>query len=56
MRVCRAAKSRGVFLRPLGDTIILMPPLSVTEDEIATIVEAIELGVSEVCADAAPLV
>lgn len=49
MRVCRAAKKHGVFLRPLGDTIILMPPLSITDDEIVTIVDAIEAAVGEVC-------
>jgi adenosylmethionine-8-amino-7-oxononanoate aminotransferase len=49
MRVCAAAKRRGVFLRPLGDTIVVMPPLTITDDEIRTLVQAIESGVSEVC-------
>lgn len=34
MRVCTAAKRRGVFLRPLGDTIVLMPPLTITTEEL----------------------
>jgi adenosylmethionine-8-amino-7-oxononanoate aminotransferase len=49
MKVCAAAKRRGVFLRPLGDTIVLMPPLSITEDEIRTLVAAVEAGIAETC-------
>lgn len=45
MRVCHAAKSKGVFLRPLGDVVVIMPPLSITCEEIRTLVGAIEYGV-----------
>ncbi|HEX6871309.1 MAG TPA: adenosylmethionine--8-amino-7-oxononanoate transaminase, partial [Micromonosporaceae bacterium] len=31
--VCRAARRRGVWLRPLGDTVVLMPPLSLPPAE-----------------------
>lgn len=48
MRVCRAARRRGVFLRPLGDTIVLMPPLSVTDAEVVTLVDAVAAGIEEV--------
>jgi adenosylmethionine-8-amino-7-oxononanoate aminotransferase len=48
MQVCRAARRRGVFLRPLGDTIVLMPPLSVTDIELVTLVDAIVAGIEEV--------
>ena len=34
MRVILEARRRGLILRPLGNVIILMPPLSVTESEI----------------------
>jgi adenosylmethionine-8-amino-7-oxononanoate aminotransferase len=33
-RVIKEARQHGVILRPLGDVIILMPPLSVTDAEI----------------------
>lgn len=33
-RVCRLAREMGVLLRPLGDTVVVMPPLAVTDDEI----------------------
>jgi adenosylmethionine---8-amino-7-oxononanoate aminotransferase len=49
MRVCRAARTRGVFLRPLGDVIVLMPPLSITDAEITQLVDAIEFGIREIC-------
>jgi adenosylmethionine-8-amino-7-oxononanoate aminotransferase len=52
MRVCRAARDRGVFLRPLGDTIVLMPPLSIGEDELVLLVEAVAHGISAACGDA----
>ncbi len=45
MKVCQHAISNGVFLRPLGDVIILMPPLSITEEEIRTLVSVVESGV-----------
>lgn len=48
MEVCSAARDRGVFLRPLGDVIVLMPPLTLADDEIDTIVEGVEYGIGEV--------
>jgi adenosylmethionine-8-amino-7-oxononanoate aminotransferase len=32
--ICLALRDRGIFLRPLGDVIVLMPPLSVTDTEL----------------------
>ena len=32
-QVCKAARQHGVLLRPLGDVVVLMPPLSLTVDE-----------------------
>ncbi len=37
-RVILEARKRGAILRPLGDTIVLMPPLSITEKELETLV------------------
>jgi adenosylmethionine-8-amino-7-oxononanoate aminotransferase len=33
-RVVLEARARGVMLRPLGDVVVLMPPLSISEDEL----------------------
>jgi adenosylmethionine-8-amino-7-oxononanoate aminotransferase len=43
---CRRAIEAGVWLRPLGNVLILMPPLSVTEDELKLLVHAVSLGVT----------
>ena len=48
-KVCRAARERGVFLRPLGDVIVLMPPLTVESAEITCLVDAVEHGIRTVC-------
>ncbi len=47
-RVCAGAVARGVLLRPLGDVVVLMPPLTITEDEIVRMVDALEESVREV--------
>jgi adenosylmethionine-8-amino-7-oxononanoate aminotransferase len=47
-RVCAAAVDRGVLLRPLGDVVVLMPPLTVTAEEIYRIVDALEGALDEV--------
>ncbi len=48
-KVCAAAVERGVLLRPLGDVVVLMPPLTVTSQELATIVVALRDAIDEVC-------
>ena len=37
-RVCMDLRKRGVILRPLGNVLVLMPPLSITDDEIDRLV------------------
>ena len=49
MRVCGAARRRGVFLRPLGDVIVLMPPLTITHQEIDRLVDALRAAIPEAC-------
>lgn len=41
-RVCRKARDRGVLLRPLGDTVVVMPPLAIATDEIVTICQVLK--------------
>ncbi len=38
-RVTLEARQRGAIIRPLGDTIILVPPLSISETELRSLVE-----------------
>lgn len=46
-RVCAAARRHGVILRPLGDVVVLMPPLSITAAEIDVLVAAVAAGLAE---------
>jgi adenosylmethionine-8-amino-7-oxononanoate aminotransferase len=48
-RVCAAAAGQGVLLRPLGDVIVVMPPLTTTAAEIERIVDVIAFSLREVC-------
>ena len=46
-RVSAAAVERGVLLRPIGDTVVLMPPLTITSPEIHQIVNALSDSIDE---------
>lgn len=53
-RVIKEARRHGVLIRPLGDVIVLMPPLSVTTEEIDMLLRAVTLAIHTVTeADAA---
>ncbi len=45
MRACRVARAQGALLRPLGNVVVLMPPLSATLEEIDRICLAAEAGI-----------
>ncbi len=47
-RVCAGAVARGVLLRPLGDVVVLMPPLTITEGEIVRMVDALSDALDDV--------
>ena len=49
-RVIQQARRRGVIIRPLGDIIILMPPLSITDDEIDRLVMVTRESIREIAA------
>ncbi len=55
-RVTLEARRRGAIVRPLGDTIVLMPPLAISEEELIRLVEitagAIECAVARALAPA----
>ena len=50
-RVCAGAVARGVLLRPLGDVVVLMPPLTVTAQEIDLIVRVVRESLDQVIAE-----
>ena len=45
LRVCDHARREGVWLRPLGNVIVIMPPLSVTLEQLDQIAGAVERGI-----------
>ncbi len=48
VRVIKAARRRGVVIRPLGDVIVLMPPLAISDDELDTLVGVTSEAIREV--------
>ena len=47
-RVCEAAMARGLRIRPLGDVLVLMPPLGIEDALLTFLVEKLTLAVNEV--------
>lgn len=47
-KVCLAARKHQVLLRPLGNVIVLMPPLSLTVDEASLLTTALHDAIAEV--------
>lgn len=49
-RVVLAARRRGVIVRPIGDVVILMPPLAISEEEIALLCDVTREAIVEATA------
>lgn len=47
-KVCFEARKYGVLLRPLGDVIVLMPPLSITEKELRKLVDGVKKSILKI--------
>ncbi|MBJ6800920.1 adenosylmethionine--8-amino-7-oxononanoate transaminase [Geomonas propionica] len=48
VRVCLEARKHGLFLRPLGNVIVVFPPLSISLDELAILMDGIEASIRSV--------
>jgi len=48
--ICAAARELGVITRPLGDVVVLMPPLGIAEPELQLLVAAVRHGLDAVYA------
>jgi adenosylmethionine-8-amino-7-oxononanoate aminotransferase len=46
-RVTLAARRRGAIIRPLGDVLVLMPPLSISEADLARLVAVTASSIAE---------
>jgi len=48
-QVSAASVDRGVLLRPIGDTVVLMPPLTITSQELHRVVHVLGDAIDETC-------
>jgi adenosylmethionine-8-amino-7-oxononanoate aminotransferase len=46
--VCRAARRRDVIIRPLGDVVVLMPPLGISDEDLDELLAVVDASVREV--------
>jgi adenosylmethionine-8-amino-7-oxononanoate aminotransferase len=53
-RVTLEARSRGVLIRPLGDTVVLMPPLAIEEADLKRLVRVTGESIEAALASAQP--
>jgi adenosylmethionine-8-amino-7-oxononanoate aminotransferase len=49
--VCKHARGEGVLVRPLGNVVVVMPPLAVSLDELDQICRSVERGIVAVTAE-----
>jgi len=47
-RVCLEMRRQRVYIRPLGDVIVIVLPLTVRDDEIQRVADALSAALSEV--------
>jgi adenosylmethionine---8-amino-7-oxononanoate aminotransferase len=48
IRVCQEARKLGVFSRPLGNTVVVFPPLAIKEDELDLLMVSLESALKTV--------
>jgi adenosylmethionine-8-amino-7-oxononanoate aminotransferase len=48
-RVCKETTARGVWLRPLADVVVVMPPLLINEAEVELLAQVLRKAIDEVC-------
>jgi adenosylmethionine-8-amino-7-oxononanoate aminotransferase len=51
-RVTLEARQRGAIIRPLSDVVVLMPPLSISEEELRSLVEITVESIRAACSSA----
>jgi adenosylmethionine---8-amino-7-oxononanoate aminotransferase len=50
-RVCESAMAEGVLIRPLGNVIVILPPLAISLQELDRICTMVERGIEKAAAD-----
>jgi adenosylmethionine---8-amino-7-oxononanoate aminotransferase len=51
-RVTLEARERGAIVRPLGDVVVLMPPLSISDADLRSLIEIVADSIRAACAAA----
>jgi len=51
IRVCREARKHGIFSRPLGNTVVVFPPLSISADELELLLDGLERAIKTVTSE-----
>ncbi|WP_370543351.1 adenosylmethionine--8-amino-7-oxononanoate transaminase [Geobacter sp. OR-1] len=49
MQICQEAKNHGLFLRPLGNVIVVFPPLVISLEELKFLLDGIETSIINIC-------
>lgn len=44
-RICMKVRERGVILRPLGDVVVIMPPLAISQEDFMKLVDALRWAI-----------
>jgi len=47
MKVCEVARKQGAIIRPLGNVVVLMPPLAMSEEELNQLLDIVEKSIRE---------
>ncbi len=47
--VCLNCRKHGIIIRPLGDVVVLMPPLAMGVEDLRTIVSAVRTEINKIC-------
>jgi adenosylmethionine-8-amino-7-oxononanoate aminotransferase len=53
-RVCHKARERGLLIRPLGDVLVVMPPLSITVAQLDGMIDVMMQCTAEVILEVGP--
>jgi adenosylmethionine---8-amino-7-oxononanoate aminotransferase len=48
IQVCRDARAHGIFSRPLGNTIVIFPPLSITMEELELLMDGLTKSIRKI--------
>ena len=48
VQVCREARKQGLFLRPLGNVVVIFPPLAISHQEITFLMDVVEMAIRSV--------